>query len=186
MFWRKAAVVFPLQADFPVFNQTSALCPLFSQAVVQACQGSTKSWQMLPCQCSLTGPYFIEQGRFSFWKRGFPHSITDGRLCTIVASSGLHFMARRLRAVWFTVQCRDALLLRPPVTLSQMWAFPCFSLSGECVSCYCEDNAFGHKGFILVDPWKERTRKRSGDPAPSGVPWSRTHPAPYPMPKMKT
>lgn len=46
----------------------------------------------------------------------------------------------------------NAETLRPLVILSQMWAFPCFSLSGECVSCYCQDNAFGLKGFILVDP----------------------------------
>lgn len=109
------------------------------------------------------GQYFIEQGRFSFWKWGFPHYITDGQLCTIMASSGMHFMARRLRAVWFTIQCWDT-LLRPPVILSNMWAFPCFSLSGECVSCYCEDNAFGHKVFVLVDPWKRKNKEEVRGP----------------------
>lgn len=118
---------------------------------------------MLPCQCSLTGPYFIEQGRFSFWKWGFPHYITNGQLCTIMASSSMRFMAQRLRAVWFTIQCWE-MLLRPPVILSKMWASPCLSLSGECVSCYREDNAFGHKVFILVDTWAERASKESGDP----------------------
>lgn len=124
---------------------------------------------MLPCQCSLTGPYFIEQGRFSFWKWGFPHYITNGRLCAVMASSGKHFMAQRLRAVWFTIQCWE-MLLRPPVILSKMWAFPCLSVSGECVSCYCEDNAFGRKVFILVDTWTERARKESGDPCLPGSP----------------
>lgn len=68
---KKTCHVFPSQADFPVFNQTSVLCPLFSQAVVLACQGSIKADKCSLANAHSRGRILLSKADFHFGNEVF-------------------------------------------------------------------------------------------------------------------
>lgn len=185
MFWRKAAMVFPLQQTFRFLIRPQFFVLYFLRLLCGPARGALKADKCSLANAHSRGSILLSKADFHFGNEVF-HITLPMASCaqSWQASACISWLGgcelgdllynaetRCFVLWWFSVKCG---------------LFPYFSLSGECVSCYCEDNAFGHKVFILVDSLEERTRKRSGNPEPSGVSCHRTNHAPYPMPKMKS